>query len=172
MKEYTPIEAAKEVVKKIVELNKSMFNEGPSIVADEAPEDTKEDVFRKIKWAICDVKELRDLSWTIESEFPESKDIFTKYFNKKKSEADELISKYKKMKKSEISNEENELFESMEKGAPKSAMILLNERKDSGKIEVEKCGETKVDKCGDISTMKKSCKLKTFLENKKAKKVK
>jgi hypothetical protein len=101
MAEYTADEVARHVLKKYYDLQKGLFSEKQ--IKCEAPEykETKEDVFREIKWTLQSIKDLKELSWTVEQEAPTAKDMFDKAFEKEKDKLATLIRRHKSMKKSE-----------------------------------------------------------------------
>lgn len=146
-KTYSAEEVAKAVLKKcqdMVEMKKSLFNEQKSIGVCEAPTKTKENCFWDIKWSVEKIKALKELSWTVESEAPDAKDLFEKEFKKEKAKLAELLKEHKSLKKSEDETEEE-----------KNLLAKAEE----------------VDKCGDMSKpMSKADKLKNFLAMKAKKK--
>jgi len=147
-KTYSAKEVAQAVLKKcqdMVELKKSLFNDGKSLKCEaSAPEKNKESCFWEIKWSVEKIKALKELSWTVESEAPEAKELFEKEFKKEKARLSDLIAEHKKLKKSEDESEDE-----------KNLLAKAEE----------------MDKCGDMAKpMGKSDKLKNFLAKKNKKK--
>lgn len=147
-KTYSAEEVAKAVLKKchdMVEMKKSLFNDQKALkCAVDVSTKTKESCFWDIKWAVEKLKALKELSWTVESEAPEAKELFEKEFKKEKAKLSDLIAEHKKLKKSEDESEDE-----------KNLLAKAEE----------------MDKCGDMAKpMGKSDKLKNFLAKKDKKK--
>lgn len=108
-KTYTADQVAKKVLSKYHDLAKGLFSDKLQSCSPEKAQDTKDSVFREITWALDEIKRLRELSWTVESEVPTAKDMFEKEFEKAKDKLATLARRHKALKKSEEGNEIEEL---------------------------------------------------------------
>jgi len=90
----------KDLEKAAMDLNKALFNDCETIKASEEDK-TKKDIGRDIKWKVENLKSIRDLSWLIQSELPELKELFEKQYSSKKAEIKKLYESYKTAKKSD-----------------------------------------------------------------------
>jgi len=81
-------------------LKKSLFpKEKSETIPPPSIERTKEDIQRDIKYALKELKELKDCRWIIEEEAPEAKAAMEKEFARLKREIDSYIKKHSKAKK-------------------------------------------------------------------------
>lgn len=182
MKEYSPVEVALEVLKKYQELNakkediveeikessdikKAMFSEQKALRSSSSLETnvTKEDCASELKWKVQNLKDLKEMGWTIESEVPEAKEIFEKQYKKIKAQISELIEKYNKLKKS---SEDDELtimakaeIDSEQCDIEETKLPKLEKEKTNKQVYAQKVKEARakiekalnIDKCGEMT---------------------
>lgn len=119
-KQYTADEVARQVlskVKEVADLNKGLFAEKAELKSCSPSEwkpETKEQCFNEIRYKVQRIKELKELSWTVEQEAPNAKDIFEKEFAKVKEEIASLLRRCNSLKKDEFNDEEAEVIKAAE----------------------------------------------------------
>ncbi len=132
------------------ELAKSLFPEYSKeseikVSPEMSAESKKNGAFGDLRYAISQMKDLRDMSWTVSQELPEAKDTFEDKWNALKKEAMAAVKKYSSVKKS-MDDSINEAFE--------KAMKQCGDCKPSAPCK--ECEETKEVKKSQEDAVQKS----------------
>lgn len=94
----------KKPFEKSEKIEKSLFSSDKMCSPKENKQD-KSDVFWDIQRCTEKIKDMKELSYTIETEAPEAKNVFEKEFTKEKAKLTSLVKKYNGLKKSEDMDE-------------------------------------------------------------------
>jgi hypothetical protein len=123
----------------------------------EAP--SKDDMFWDLKRAIRDMKEMKELRYTIEDELPEAKEAFEAKYSACKAKAKKYLTKYNSMKKSQnedvnmAKSIEEMIDETLEKGY---GMKKMMDKKDVKDVAEKEAKEEVKDHKDKMHKMKKS----------------
>lgn len=160
---------------------KSLFNENQKCVLS-VPEETKQSCMYEIGYKLQEMKNLRDMSWMIEQDAPEAKEVMEKKFSKLKSEVRNLCEKHSSLKKAYENFMTQKSFKEVEENAkkegakdPKAVAAAVGIKKygvegmeakaEAGKEKAMKKGEEMENQTAELTPEQK-------LEKKKMKKAK